>query len=117
MCQHHEGKSPARRDFLKLTLAASAAAGLAPSVASAQSGKSDAPKPTQESVSQIIESWPSTAKFAAKTTIEKYGPPAEATPTRLIWFNNGPWKRTIVNKEEVDHDFPMPHKGGRAGAL
>jgi hypothetical protein len=28
----------------------------------------------------------------------------------LLWHKNGPWKRTIVNKEEVDHDFPMPHK-------
>jgi len=110
MCQHPEHESPARRDFLKLTLAASAAAGLAPAVASAQGAKGEAAKPSRESVSQIIEGWPKTAQFAAKTTIEKYGPPAEATPTRLIWFNNGPWKRTIVNKEEVDHAFPMPHK-------
>jgi hypothetical protein len=27
----------------------------------------------------------------------------------LTWFNNGPWKRTIVYKEEVRHDFPKPH--------
>ena len=41
--------------------------------------------------------------------LEKYGAPAEATPTRLIWFNNGPWKRTIILKEETPHNFPMPH--------
>lgn len=110
MCSRHEEKASARRDFLKLTLAASAAAGLAPAAASAQGGKSDTAKPSTESVSKLIEDWPKTAKFAAKTTLEKYGPPNEATPTRLIWFNNGPWKRTIVNKDEVDHDFPMPHK-------
>jgi hypothetical protein len=110
MCQHHEETSPARRGFLKASLAASAAAGLAPAVATAQSTKADAARPSKESASQIIESWPKTAKFTAKTMIEKYGAPAEATPTRLIWFNNGPWKRTIVNKEEVDHAFPMPHK-------
>lgn len=71
---------------------------------------SDAAKPTPQAVAQIIESWPSVSKFAARQTIDKYGPPAEATPTRLVWFNNGPWKRTTVLKEETDHAFPMPHK-------
>ncbi len=27
----------------------------------------------------------------------------------LIWYNNGPWKRTILYKEEIPHDFPKPH--------
>ena len=48
--------------------------------------------------------------MAAKAMIEKYGAPAEATPSLLIWYKNGPWKRTVVYKEEIDHDFPMPHK-------
>jgi hypothetical protein len=69
-----------------------------------------ASKPTRESVSQIVESWPKTAKHTATKMIEKYGPPNEATPTQLTWFNNGPWKRTVVQKEEIDHKFPMPHK-------
>lgn len=42
--------------------------------------------------------------------VEKYGEPAESTPTMLVWNNTGPFKRTVVYKEEVDHDFPMPHK-------
>jgi hypothetical protein len=37
-------------------------------------------------------------------------PLTEATKSLLIWRDNGPWKRTIVYREEVDHDFPMPHK-------
>ena len=41
---------------------------------------------------------------------QKYGPPNEATPSRVIWLNNGPWKETIVYKEETQHDFPKPHK-------
>ena len=32
------------------------------------------------------------------------------TPERLVWHNNGPWKRTVITKEETDHAFPMPHK-------
>ncbi len=67
-------------------------------------------KPDQATAMRMIEGWPETATKAAKEMMEKYGEPNEATPTRLIWFNNGPWKRTIVYKEEVQHDFPMPHK-------
>lgn len=58
---------------------------------------------------QVIQDWPETPKKVANQMIEKYGQPNEMTPTRLIWFNNGDWKRTIVYKEEVPHDFPMSH--------
>ncbi len=27
----------------------------------------------------------------------------------MIWYNNGPWKRTIVYRDEIPHDFPQPH--------
>lgn len=57
-----------------------------------------------------ITNWPETAQKAAKAMIEKYGQPAESTPSMLIWHNSGPFKRTIVYKEEIQHDFPMPHK-------
>ncbi|CAN5909668.1 hypothetical protein BH24BAC1_BH24BAC1_13240 [soil metagenome] len=46
---------------------------------------------------------------SANQTIEKYGPPNEAIPSRMIWYNNGPWKRTIVYRDEVPHNFPQPH--------
>jgi len=49
------------------------------------------------------------AKKSAKQTYEKYGPPNEDTSTHLIWFNNGPWKRTIVHRHKIPHDFPQPH--------
>jgi hypothetical protein len=26
----------------------------------------------------------------------------------LVWNNNGPWKRTILFKKEIPHDFPAP---------
>ncbi len=60
-------------------------------------------------VEQLIAGWSDIPQKAARTTIEKYGPPNEATPSRLIWFGNGPWKRTIVYRDEVPHNFPKPH--------
>lgn len=60
-------------------------------------------------VKGIIEGWPATSKLAAENTMKFYGPPNEATPSQLIWFTNGPWKRTIAFRDEVPHDFPEPH--------
>lgn len=60
-------------------------------------------------VKTLIESWPPMSKKAAEQTLDKYGPPNEAMASRLIWYNNGPWKRTICYRDEVLHNFPAPH--------
>lgn len=60
-------------------------------------------------VKQIIANWPEKQKEGAMKIIEKYGVPQEATASRLIWYNNGPWKRTIVHRDAVPHNFPTPH--------
>jgi hypothetical protein len=60
-------------------------------------------------VNEIVQTWPKVAQEAAKAMLEKYGPPTEASEGRLIWHNNGPWLRSVVYAEEVEHDFPAPH--------
>ena len=60
-------------------------------------------------VDRIINDWNAMSKKAANLTINQYGPPNEATQSRLIWYKNGPWKRTIVYRDEIPHDFPQPH--------
>ncbi len=62
-----------------------------------------------QTVESIISDWPKMAQKAANEIINKYGLPNEATPSRLIWFETGPWKRTIVYRDEVPHNFPQPH--------
>ncbi|WP_052131424.1 hypothetical protein [Planococcus sp. CAU13] len=62
-----------------------------------------------EQVEAIIRLWPETSRMAAEQTIGFYGPPNEATASRLFWFYNGPWKRTVVYRDEIPHDFPEPH--------
>mgnify|MGYP000458431878 CR=1 FL=1 len=61
------------------------------------------------SADSTIAGWPKVSKDAAMKTIAKYGQPNEVTPTMLMWHDNGPWKHTMVFKDEVQHDFPMPH--------
>lgn len=62
-----------------------------------------------DTVENIINDWNAMSKKAANLTIEQYGPPNEVTQSRLIWYNNRPWKRTIVYRDEIPHDFPQPH--------
>ncbi|RNF41137.1 hypothetical protein [Planococcus salinus] len=60
-------------------------------------------------VEKIISEWPELSRKAAEQTIGFYGPPNEATNSRLFWFYNGPWKRTVVYRDQIPHDFPEPH--------
>jgi hypothetical protein len=62
-----------------------------------------------QTIDAIIADWPAMSMRAAKEILKKYGRPNEATPSRLIWYNNGPWKRTIAYRDEIPHNFPQPH--------
>lgn len=63
----------------------------------------------QTQVEAIITNWPAAPKKIAKEILSRYGLPNEATPTLLIWHNNGPWKRTEITSDETLHNFPTPH--------
>lgn len=60
----------------------------------------------------LISDWPEDARIMAGQIIKKYGEPQEATSSMLIWYNNGPWKRTIVYRDTLKHNLPFPHSDG-----
>lgn len=60
-------------------------------------------------VKQFISKWPAIPQKIAGEVMAKYGAPNEVTASMLVWHKNGPWKRTILYKEEVPHDFPKSH--------
>lgn len=64
---------------------------------------------TPQAVERIIADWPKAPRMAAEQMVEQYGPPNEATPTKLFWYGNGPWKRTVLTSDEVVHNFPTSH--------
>lgn len=88
--------------------------GTAPGLAGTTPGQSGtAPgkqKQDTRALMDQIDDWSDTSKKAAKAMLDKYGQPDETTDSMWIWHDNGPWKRTIVYGEAVDHRFPMPHK-------
>lgn len=63
----------------------------------------------QASMQRMTGSWHPAAQEAMQSMMQKYGPPAEMTPTMAVWNQTGPWKRTIVYAQAVQHNFPMLH--------
>lgn len=63
----------------------------------------------QERAEEIIAEWPDDPKKVAQKIIDKYGQPDEVMPSRLIWFNNGPWKRSVMHRDGTPHHFPHEH--------
>lgn len=61
-------------------------------------------------IEQILSYWEGLPKEEALKMINKYGLPDEATVNRLIWHNNGPWKRTEITRYTIPHNFPTPHQ-------
>lgn len=64
----------------------------------------------QHYIEQILSAWEKQQREAALTIIQKYGYPQEAIPSRLIWYHNGPWKRTVVLRDAAPHNLPVNHQ-------
>jgi len=56
-----------------------------------------------------LKSWPMASQMAVKEQMDLYGKPDEVTPTSAVWYNKGPWKKTIIDKMESKHNFPKTH--------
>lgn len=62
------------------------------------------------SVEKTIASWPMPAKASARATMAKYGRPDEIGDDALVWYNNGPWKKTIAHRLAWPHYALMVDK-------
>ncbi len=62
------------------------------------------------SAEAALRRWPDLPKRVALRMIEKYGPPEEVGDESLVWRHNGPWARTVVSREPIEHDFPYRHE-------
>ncbi|HEY0378367.1 MAG TPA: hypothetical protein VGC87_15735 [Pyrinomonadaceae bacterium] len=63
-----------------------------------------------QSVEEVIKDWPKEPRESAERLVEHYGPPAEYSQSQLIWYaTRDGWKRTVLSREDVPHDFPAHH--------
>src|SRR5438132_14388699 len=56
-----------------------------------------------------LDGWSQEHKDAVQKMTEKYGKPNESTANMVVWHNNGPWKKTVIYKEDIEHNFPKKH--------
>jgi len=56
-----------------------------------------------------VSAWPERPRLAVKEMTAKYGAPTEVGTETIVWYNAGPYKRIMVTKKEIPHDFPAPH--------
>src|SRR3989344_4993404 len=57
----------------------------------------------------VVDNWPTQSRRMAQQLMSWYGLPAEVSESMAIWYNNGPWKRTVVHRDGVSHNFPVAH--------
>ncbi len=62
-----------------------------------------------EEYKEMIQNWNTESKEGVDILADKYGNPDEITNSQVIWYNNGPWAKTVVYEARDDHHFPMKH--------
>lgn len=60
-------------------------------------------------VNSITANWPANTREASNRLINKLGLPDEITSTTLVWKDRDVWKKTVLMKEGIPHDWPMAH--------
>jgi len=58
----------------------------------------------------VIKDWPDRARGIARVMIEEYGEPDRFTQDAVIWYGNGPWRRTVVYRRAWPHYVLMRDK-------
>lgn len=76
--------------------------GPAGGVAAESEGDRSFRRPEIRELDALLSTWPESPRRAAQRMIAKYGLPDEAAPRRLVWNDNGPWKRTVVRRDAGD---------------
>ncbi len=64
---------------------------------------------SQQGLTEMTKEWPESSRAALTSLNSKYGLPSAVTEDMVVWNNSSPFKRTIVFKEEVNHQFPIQH--------
>jgi hypothetical protein len=57
-----------------------------------------------------LAGWPAPRRKLAAELVANYGRPHEVTARELIWGETGPWKRIVLHRVGVKHNFPLPHE-------
>lgn len=96
-----EFKSLSRRRIAGLGLAAVllSAAGIAHAQTEAGTMPETSAPTEARSPEMVIQKWSKSVQTEARMLMDRYGQPNTVEDDKLVWTDNGPWKRTIMHKE------------------
>lgn len=80
-------------------IAASAGANAFAQADSATQTEDAAATPSGMATERIIAGWPKEVQATARLLIERYGQPSMTSDNRLMWTDNGPWRRTVLYRD------------------
>ncbi len=63
----------------------------------------------EHELEEILADWDEDPTGVAEKVIATYGEPDVVTQRRLMWYGNGPWKRSVLRPDGADHEFPEHH--------
>jgi hypothetical protein len=64
-----------------------------------------------QALRDVVKAWKPGPRESAERLVDYYGPPAEYSRSRMIWFaTQDGWKRTELVNEEIPHQFPSAHE-------
>ena len=97
--------------YSRIVVAASLISGAGLAARADQDARSNSTARTFDhtAVDKVLSGWPPGPRLAGQEMMAKYGAPREVTPDRVIWHNAGPYKRIMLTREELPHDFPLTH--------
>lgn len=68
-----------------------------------------ASRPLPPEVGRATSGWGTQPAALAKALFQKYGRPDLISSEHLVWKNKGPWYLTVVQNDQVVHNWPEPH--------
>lgn len=58
----------------------------------------------------LIQDWPQVSQQAARSMLDRYGPPDVVSSMMLVWKDKAPFTRITVTRDAIRHLFPMEHQ-------
>ena len=73
---------------------------LALAVAAAPGGRAARAEnpPSDQAHASIIEHWPDRPRVIIRAMTAKYGMPNRLNQIEVVWYDNGPWRRTVIHR-------------------
>ncbi|MDZ4753330.1 MAG: hypothetical protein SGJ11_02390 [Phycisphaerae bacterium] len=72
--------------------------------------ESEAMQINKDWIDKNMQGWPEETKEAAAVTIAAHGPPEAVGTGLIVWGKCGAWKRILLHRHDVPHEFAMPRK-------